>query len=47
MVNENEWELIPTNYGFFLFHFTSVVDHDSVLRNGSYVVDDVTLCLKP
>ena len=46
MVAEKEWELIPMNYDFFLFRFTSVVDRDDVLNNGPWVVEDATLCLE-
>ena len=44
---ENDWKIIPMNYGFSLFHFTSASDHDKVLNDGPYVIDDAPLCLEP
>ena len=31
---ENDWKIIPMNYEFSLFHFTSASDHDKVLNDG-------------
>lgn len=44
--HENEWDPIPLNYGFYLFHFNSASYHDLVLNGGPWVVNNATLALE-
>jgi len=44
---EQEWEIIPMNYEYFLFRFTSAQYRDLILDGGPWIVDDATLALEP